>query len=73
MSSWLLVAFGSSAVVSLLFGVFLAGSLRRRNLAWGAALVSLGVGALILMLLTSVESLPTVYDANPIRTAQRLW
>ena len=54
-------------------GAFLAGSKRRASLAWAACLVVLGAAVFTLLLFSSIESLPSVFEFNPIRVAKRVW
>ena len=39
----------------------------------GASLVVLGGVIFVLLLFASIDSLPSVFDFNPIRTAKRVW
>ena len=73
MSTWLFIALSLSAALSILFGAFLGGSLRRWNLIWAGCLAALGVAVLALLLLASVDSFLSVFSFNPIRVAKRIW
>lgn len=59
--------------LTVLCGAFLAGSLFRSGLVWGLCLVVLGGVVLSLLAASSVESLPTVFQFNPVRVAKRVW
>lgn len=73
MSTWLFIALSLSATLIILFAAFLGGSLRRWNLIWAGCLATLGIAVLALLLLSSVESFPSVFSFNPIRVAKRIW
>ena len=67
------MALASNAGLAILCGTFLAGSLRRANLILGACLVGMGTAVLALLLLSSIDSLPSPFAFNPIRVAKRIW
>ena len=73
MSTWLLVALASNAGVAILCGAFLAGSLRRTNLILAACLIGMGTAVLALLLVSSIDSFPSIFSFNPIRVAKRIW
>ncbi len=60
----------SSACLSILFGVFLAGSLRRRDLPWAGMLAGMGIAVMIFLLASSIDSLPAVYGTSPLGIAR---
>ena len=70
MITWLLVALIGSASVSILFGVFLAGSLRLRNLPWAGLLAGMGVAVVAVILASSIDSLPSVSEPKPLGIAR---
>ena len=73
MSTWLLVALGSNAALTLLAGAFLAGSLRRRNIIFALLLAGLGSIVIVILLMSSIEAWPSALQFNPIRVAKRVW
>jgi glucose/arabinose dehydrogenase len=68
-----MVGLGFNTGFALLAAAFLAGSLRRWHFA-GAGILGLAALAVLAMLLaSSIESLPSVFEANPIEMAKRIW
>jgi len=73
LATWLLVALALNAGLVILAGAFLAGSLRRTNLILAACLVGMGTAVMALLLVSSIDSLPSLFRFNPIRVAKRIW
>lgn len=73
MTAWFLVALVIDAQLALLCAAFLAGSMHRSNVLWAACLAGIGLAALAMISVSSVESLPSVFHFNPVRVAQRVW
>lgn len=73
MTTWLLVALAANAQLAILCGVFLAGSLRKRDILWGTCVATMGIIILSLLLVSSVDSLPSPLGFNPARVAQAVF
>ena len=73
MHAWLLVGLTFNAAFALLAAAFLAGSLRRWSLVGYGLLTVAAFVVLALLLGSSVDSLPSAFESNPIAVAKRVW